>query len=98
MDDWQRALADQLASQGFIAIAVDLHSGLGPNGGNYDSFGGTDEVMRATARINQDEMQTRYKAGLEWGKKLPRWNGKAASIGFCMGGGNSFRFAGEVPE
>ena len=98
MDDWQRALADQLALEGFIAIAVDLHSGLGPNGGNYDSFEGTDDVMRATARLTQDEMQRRYKAALEWGRKLPRWNGKAASIGFCMGGGNSFRFAAEVPE
>jgi carboxymethylenebutenolidase len=98
MDDWQRALGDQLALEGFIAIAVDLHSGLGPNGGNYDSFEGTDEVMRATARLTQDEMQRRYKAGLEWGRKLPRWNGKVASIGFCMGGGNSFRFAVEVPE
>jgi carboxymethylenebutenolidase len=98
MDDWQRALADQLALEGFIAIAVDLHSGLGPNGGNYDSFEGTDDVMRATARLTQDEMQRRYKAGLEWGKKLPRWNGKVASIGFCMGGGNSFRFAAEVAE
>jgi carboxymethylenebutenolidase len=98
MDDWQRALADQLALQGFIAIAPDLHSGLGPNGGNYDSFGGTDEVMRATARVNPDEQQARYKAAYEWGKKLARWNGKVASIGFCMGGGNSFRFAVENPE
>ncbi len=98
MDDWQRALADQLALEGFIAIAVDLHSGLGPNGGNYDSFEGTDEVMRAIARLTQDEMQRRYKAGLEWGRKLSRWNGKVASIGFCMGGGNSFRFAAEIPE
>jgi carboxymethylenebutenolidase len=98
MDDWQRALADQLALEGFIAIAVDLHSGLGPKGGNYDSFEGTDEVMRATARLTQDEMQRRYQAGLEWGKKLPRWNGKVASIGFCMGGGNSFRFAAGIPD
>jgi carboxymethylenebutenolidase len=98
MDDWQRALADQLALQGFIAIAPDLHSGLGPNGGNYDSFSGTDEVMRSTARVSPDEQQARYKAAYEWGKKLPRWNGKVASIGFCMGGGNSFRFAVENPE
>ena len=98
MDDWQRALADQLAQQGFIAIAADLHSGLGPNGGAYDSFQATDEVMRATARLTPEDMQNRYKTALEWGKKLPRWNGKAASIGFCMGGGNSFRFAAEVPD
>jgi carboxymethylenebutenolidase len=98
MDDWQRALADQLAVQGFIAIAPDLHSGLGPNGGNYESFSGTDEVMRSTARVNPDEQQARYQAAYAWGKKLPRWNGKVATIGFCMGGGNSFRFATETQE
>jgi len=98
MDDWQRALADQLALQGFIAIAADLHSGLGPNGGNYDAFQGTDDVMRANARLTSDDMFNRYKAARDWGMKLPRANGKSASIGFCMGGGNSFRFASEVPE
>ena len=77
MDDWQRALADQLAVQGFIAIAADLHSGLGPNGGNYDSFGGTDEVMRSTARVNAGRAAGSLQGGREWGKKLPRWNGKS---------------------
>ncbi|MDP8988765.1 MAG: dienelactone hydrolase family protein [Acidobacteriota bacterium] len=98
LDNWQRALADQLAQQGFIAIAADLHSGLGPNGGNYDSFQGTDDVMRASARLTADDMFNRYKAARDWGMKLPRANGKSASIGFCMGGGNSFRFASEIPD
>ena len=98
MDDWQRALADQLALQGFIAIATDLHSGLGPNGGNFDSFQGTDYVMRANARLTADDMFDRYKAARDWGMRLPRANGKSASIGFCMGGGNSFRFASEIPD
>jgi carboxymethylenebutenolidase len=30
--------------------------------------------------------------------KLPRASGKSATIGFCAGGGSSFRFAAEVPE
>lgn len=98
MDDWQRAIADQLAYEGFIAIAPDLHSGLGPKGGAFDSFGGTDEVMRATARLTPDDMLNRYKTARDWGMKLPRANGKSASIGFCMGGGNSFRFAAELPD
>src|SRR5262249_37306206 len=34
LDDWMRAIADQLASHGFIAIAPDILSGRGPNGGN----------------------------------------------------------------
>jgi carboxymethylenebutenolidase len=98
MDDWQRAIADQLAYEGFIAIATDLHSGLGPKGGNFDSFSGTDEVMRATARLTPNDMFNRYKAARDWGMKLPRASGKSASIGFCMGGGNSFRFTAEIPD
>lgn len=98
LDDWQRALADQLALQGFIAIAPDLFSGFGPNGGNYDSFSGPDDVLRTNARLTQDEGIRRYKAAWEYGMKLPRASGKSATVGFCAGGGYSFRFAGEVPE
>src|SRR4030095_16027199 len=33
MSDWVQSLADQLAEAGYIAIAPDLLSGMGPNGG-----------------------------------------------------------------
>lgn len=98
LDEWQQALGIQLAEQGFISVTPDLLSGFGPNGGNYDSFDGTDAVMRGLARLTQDEGIRRLKAAYEYGMKLPRANGKSATIGFCMGGGYSFRFAGEVPE
>jgi len=98
MDDWQRALADQLALQGFIAVAADLYSGLGPNGGNYDSFEGSDAAMRASAKLTPDEAIRRYKTAYDYGIKLPRASGKVGTLGFCIGGTYSFRFAGEVPE
>ena len=98
LDEWQQALGVQLAEQGFIPVTPDLLSSFGPNGGNYDSFDGTDAVMRGLARLTQDEGIRRLKAAYEYGMKLPRANGKSATIGFCMGGGYSFRFAGEVPE
>jgi carboxymethylenebutenolidase len=98
MDDWQRSLADQLALQGFIAVAADLYSGLGPNGGNFDSFDGSDAAMRASAKLTPDEAIRRYKAAYDYGVKLPRASGKVATLGFCIGGTYSFRFAGEVPE
>ena len=98
MDDWQRALADQLALQGFIAVAADLYSGLGPNGGNWDSFEGIDAALRAAGKLSPEEAIRRYKAAYDYGIKLPRVNGKAATIGFCAGGTYSFRFAGEVPQ
>src|SRR5258707_8241077 len=33
MSDWVQSLTDQLAEAGYIAIAPDLLSGMGPNGG-----------------------------------------------------------------
>ena len=99
LDDWQRALADQVAQDGFIAVAPDLWSGTGPNGGNWDSAEFIDDAMRnAAGKITPDETMRRYKAARDYALKLPRANGKTGSIGFCAGGGNSFRFAGEVPD
>ena len=98
MDDWQRALADQLALQGFIAVAADIYSGLGPNGGNWDSFEGIDAALRAAGKLMPEDAIRRYKAAYDYGIKLPRASGKVATVGFCAGGTYSFRFAGEVPE
>src|SRR5579864_8263900 len=98
MDEWIEAVADQLAQEGFIAIAPDTCSGTGVNGGGRDTFQFVDDAMKAGARITPDETQRRFKAARDYAMKLPRANGKSGSIGFCAGGGNSFRFAGEVPE
>jgi carboxymethylenebutenolidase len=98
LDDLQRAIADQLAADGFIAIAPDLLSGLGPKGGNFDSFTYPDEALRAVAAIGSDEAMRRLKAAFDYGMKLPRANGKGASLGCGLGGTNSFRFAAEVPN
>jgi carboxymethylenebutenolidase len=98
LDEWMRSVADQIAADGFIAVAPDVWSGTGPNGGNRDSFQFDDEAMRAAARITPDETQRRYKAARSWALTLPRANGKTGSVGFCAGGSNSFRFAAEVPE
>lgn len=98
VDDWLRAVANQLAVQGFIAVTPDIWSGAGPNGGNREAFQYVDDAMKATAKISADETQRRFKAAWDYAIKLPRSNGKGASIGFCAGGGSSFRFAAEVPE
>ena len=38
LTDWVRGVADQLAEAGYIAIAPDLLSGAGPNGGKTSDF------------------------------------------------------------
>lgn len=99
LDEWQRAVAVQIAEDGFIAVAPDLWSGTGPNGGNWDASPFIDDAIRAAAgKITPDETMSRYRAARTWALTLPQANGKTGSIGFCAGGGNSFRFAAEVPE
>lgn len=98
LDDWMRAIADQLASHGFIAIAPEILSGRGPNGGNMDAFKFAADVIQATAKMPPNEVIRRYKAARDYALKLPRANGKSASFGIGMGGADSFQFAAEVAD
>ena len=96
--EWVRAVADQLAHDGFIALVPDLSSGLGPNGGNFDSFKYQDQRMAATGKLGREGTMARLKAVREYAAKMPRSNGKTGSLGFCGGGTNSFTLATDVPE
>jgi carboxymethylenebutenolidase len=98
MDAWVQGVADQLARSGFIAIAPDVWSGTAPDGGGLRSFKYLDDALLAARKVSQDEIMRRYAAARAYALALPRSNGKSASLGFCMGGGHSFRFAGDVPE
>jgi carboxymethylenebutenolidase len=95
--DWIRGVADQLAAEGFIAIAPDLISGRGPNGGDTPSFASDMERVAATRAVPREEVTAMLKAAREYGLKLPAANGKSASVGFCFGGGESFRLALDEP-
>lgn len=96
--DWIRSVADQLAADGFIAIAPDLLSGHGPNGGGTDSLGGRDDVMKAIRELKAPEVMADLNAVRDYGMKLPAASGKTASIGFCWGGGQSFAYAAAQPQ
>jgi len=98
LSDWVRSVADQLAADGFIAIAPDMLSGHGPNGGGTDSLGGRQEVTRAVSGLPRDEVTRDLEAVREYGMKLPAASGKTATIGFCWGGGQSFRYATNNPN
>ncbi len=96
--DWVKGVADQLAAEGFIAVAPDLLTGMGKNGGDTDSFGSREEVMKAVRDLKPDRVMSDLDAVREFATKLPASNGKSASIGFCWGGTQSFAYAVHQPK
>ena len=97
LSDWIRAVADQLAREGFIAVAPDLVSGHAPGGGGTDAAGSRDDVVKLVREITPGETVTRLDAVRDYAVKLPAANGKVATIGFCWGGGRSFAYAAAQP-
>jgi carboxymethylenebutenolidase len=95
--DWMRAVADKLALQGFIVIMPDLSSGLGPNGGNFDSFKYADDVAKALGTRPVPEKIDLLRQARDYALKLPRANGKSGITGFCNGGGFAWESTAEIP-
>jgi carboxymethylenebutenolidase len=93
LSDWARSVADDLAAKGYIAIAPDLLSGFGPNGGGSSAFAGTQDTMKAVSGLDPDVVTADLNAVADYAKKIPAGNGKIAVSGFCWGGSQSFRFA-----
>ena len=93
LSDWARSVADDLAAKGYIAIAPDLLSGMGPNGGKSSDFRSVDSAREANSKLDPDQVTADLNATADYVKKLPSFNGKLAVAGFCWGGGQSFRFA-----
>ena len=96
MGDWGRAVGDQLAKEGFIAIVPDLLSGKGPNGGGTEELG--QGVGQAIRSLTPDDVAARLNAAMAYGKSLPASNKKTAVIGFCWGGSASINYAIAQPE
>ena len=93
MSDWVQDLTDELAEAGYIAIAPDLLSGMGPNGGRTNSFAGQSEVTEAVSHLNPDQVTADLNAVADYALKLPSTNKMLFVTGYCWGGGQSFRFA-----
>jgi len=96
LSDITRAVGDQLAQDGFIAIVPDFLSGKGPNGGGTESLGSG--VGQAIQSLTPADVVGRLNAAMDYGKKLPASNGKTGVIGFCWGGARSFGYAAAQPN
>jgi carboxymethylenebutenolidase len=98
LSDWIRAVADRLAADGFIAVAPDLISGLGPGGGGTASVKSVDDVRELVRGLADDEADARIDAVRAFALKLPAATDMSATLGFCWGGTRSFAYAVREPR
>src|SRR6185295_5719963 len=100
LSDWVRGVVDQLAEAGYIAIAPDFLSGMGPNGGGTSEIRATDSnaVGKAIRDLPPDQITADLNAVADFVSKLPAANGKVAVTGYCWGGSQSFRYATKNPK
>lgn len=93
---WIRAVADQLAEAGYIAIAPDLLTMKGlPNA--TDSVP-SDLATAAIRTLVADDVQRYIDASASYAMALPSAQKKYGTIGFCWGGGASFQHAVHSPS
>jgi carboxymethylenebutenolidase len=96
LSSWVRSVADQLAADGFIAIAPDLLT-------MKNLPDGPDSVLAplATAAIrtlDPARVQRQLDAVAQYGMSLPAAEKKYGIVGFCWGGGVSFAHAVHSPS
>jgi len=89
LSEWIQSVADALAREGFIAVAPDLIAGIP---------GAETNAREAISKLTPEEATKRLNVALDFALALPASNGKCACVGFCWGGGTSFRYASEQPK
>jgi carboxymethylenebutenolidase len=93
---WARAVADQMAAEGFIAIAPDM---LTPaRKGNLTSEWARDSAGPAIRELTTEMVNARLDAVAKYGMSLPAALPKYGIVGFCWGGGRSFLHAVHSPS
>jgi carboxymethylenebutenolidase len=97
LTDWARAVADQLAAEGFIAVAPDFLSGKGPEGKGSASLG-ADAARQLNSALQPAEVVSRLNAVAAYATKLPAATSRFGVVGYCWGGGISFLYATEQPD
>jgi carboxymethylenebutenolidase len=94
---WIRGVADQLAAEGFIAIAPDLMTAANvPLAEDGDPV--RDEATAAIRALDPAVYHRQLRAIADWGMALPAAAPRYGIVGFCWGGTASFTHAIESPS
>jgi carboxymethylenebutenolidase len=96
LSTWVRAVADQLAADGFIAIAPDLLT-MKPRAAGSDTLT-QQEATTAIRTLDPALVQQQIDAAAKYGMALPAAQPRYGIVGYCWGGGVSFAHATHSPS
>ncbi len=91
LSTWVRGVADQVAADGFIAIAPDFLSKV--RGGPSSVELSSDSARKLIAGVNAAERNRAISAAANYAMMLPSAQQKYAVIGYCWGGQTVFMHA-----
>jgi carboxymethylenebutenolidase len=91
LSTWVRGVADQLAADGFVAVAPDLLSRV-RGGPSVDELR-SDSATKLIRGITPGEMNKGVVAAAAYGLSLPAASKTYGVVGYCWGGGSSFNHA-----
>src|SRR5919109_360108 len=70
LTDWVRSVADKLAADGYIAVAPDFLSGMGPNGGRSSDFPSVDAAREVNSKLETSQVVSDMNAATDYAKKI----------------------------
>ncbi len=79
LNDQIKAVAGELARQGYAALAIDLYGGQVANS--------PEEAERLRKAVDAGVATDTLVSWVEWLRRHPKATGKVATIGWCFGGG-----------
>ncbi|MFL5496275.1 MAG: dienelactone hydrolase family protein [Gemmatimonadales bacterium] len=94
LTDWEPTVADRLAKEGFVAILPDLLSSkYGKSPADADSG------RKLVGELEPERITSDLDAVYVYVNRLPAvFKDRVGTIGFCWGGGQSFRYATNNPN
>jgi len=93
LNDWVRNLADQVASEGYIAVAPDLLSGFSDTYKRTTDFPTEDAAIKALGSLDPKLVTEDIQAVAKYAKTISAANGQIVAAWFCWGGSQAFKFA-----